>query len=356
MARGVAGHLWRPDILHLNDWPSALAAGYLEWQGIATPSILTVHNLAYQGNFARERLEGLGIPRSAFNIDGIEFHGQISFLKAGLYYASQITTVSGRYAEEITTPDLGCGMDGLLRARHREGRLSGILNGIDESWHPRTDPNLAHPFDAENLSGKQGNAQQLREQFGLSATRGPLFAVVSRLVHQKGLDLTLDAMESIVRDGGQLMVIGEGDAEVEHALQKTAARLPESVAVKIGYEEPLARRIFAASDFLLMPSRFEPCGLSQMYAQRFASLPIAHNTGGLGETIEDGATGFLFNEVQREAFESAIQRAKKVFDRKDVLQEMRQRAMNRTFGWARAVGSYMNVYRLALGSPRQPTV
>jgi starch synthase len=356
MARGLTGHAWRPDILHLNDWPSALAAGYLEWQGIRTPSILTVHNLAYQGNFARERMESLAIPRSAFSIDGVEFHGQVSFLKAGLYYASQITTVSGRYAEEITTPDLGCGLDGLLRARRREGRLSGILNGIDESWHPRTDPSLPHPFDASDLSGKQSNAQQLREQFGLAVTRGPLFAVVSRLVHQKGLDLTLAAMESIVRDGGQLMVIGTGDAEMEQALQETATRLPGSVAVRIGYEEPLARRIFAASDFLLMPSRFEPCGLSQMYAQRFASLPIAHNTGGLGETIEDGATGFLFNEARRDAFESAIQRAKRVFDRKEILQDMRRRAMNRTFGWGKAVGAYMNVYRLALGASRQWTV
>jgi starch synthase len=348
LARGIPALDWKPDVLHLNDWPGALAAGYLRWQRVDTPSILTIHNLAYQGLYERDRLNRLGIPAEAFVMEGVEFHGKISFLKAGIYYASQITTVSATYAKEITTPEFGCGLDGLLRLRSDQGKLTGILNGIDESWDPSADPHLPHPFDRVNWRGKEANAQHLRDAFGLAVSRGPLFAVVSRLVHQKGLDLTMAAIESIVRDGGQLVVTGEGEPEVENALRATAARHPQSIAVKIGYEEPTARRIFAGSDFLLMPSRFEPCGLSQMYAQRFGSLPIAHNTGGLGDTIEDGATGFLFSGATPETFAQAIHRAKSVFDRKDQFEAMRRRAMARPFGWGEAVRSYMDVYRRAL--------
>jgi starch synthase len=348
LARGVPALDWQPEVLHLNDWPGALAAGYLDWLKVAVPSILTIHNLAYQGLFGRDRLDRLAIPAEAFAMDGVEFHGKISFLKAGIYYASQITTVSGTYAREITTPEFGCGLDGLLRDRSDQGRLTGILNGIDESWDPSADPHLPHPFDSVNWRGKAANAHHLREAFRLAVSRGPLFAVVSRLVHQKGLDLTMAAIEAIVRDGGQLVVIGEGEPEVENALRATAARHPQSIAVKIGYEEPTARRIFAGSDFLLMPSRFEPCGLSQMYAQRFGSLPIAHNTGGLGDTIEDGATGFLFSGATAETFAQAINRAKSVFDRKDHLATMRRRAMMRPFGWGGAAQSYLDVYRRAL--------
>jgi starch synthase len=257
--------------------------------------------------------------------------------------------VSSAYAREITTPENGCGLDGLLRARSQQGRLTGILNGIDESWDPSSDPHLPHPFDAADARGKEANAQHLREAFGLSVTRGPLFAVVSRLVHQKGLDLTMAAIESIVRDGGQLIVTGEGEPEVENALRAAAAERPDAIAVKIGYDEPAARRIFAGSDFLLMPSRFEPCGLSQMYAQRFGSLPIAHNTGGLGETIQDGATGFLFERPRAESLVGAIQRAKNVFARKHDLDAMRSRAMRRPSGWRHAVPSYLKVYQRALG-------
>jgi starch synthase len=349
LARGAPGMAWRPDVLHLNDWPSALAAGYLKWHRLNEPSILTIPNLAYQGLFERDRLDRLAIPAEAFRMEGVEFHGKLSFLKAGIYYASQVTTVSATYAKEITTPEFGCGLDGLLRARSDQGRVTGILNGIDESWDPGADPHLPHPFDSMDWRGKEANAQYLRNAFGLAVSRGPLFAVVSRLVHQKGLDLTIAASESIVRDGGQLVVTGEGEPEVENALRATAARHPQSIAVKIGYEEKTARRIFAGSDFLLMPSRFEPCGLSQMYAQRFGSLPIAHNTGGLGDTIEDGATGFLFSGATPETFAQAIHRAKSVFDRKDQFEAMRRRAMLRPLGWGEAAQSYLNVYRRALG-------
>src|SRR3954468_3867553 len=229
LARGVPALKWRPEVLHLNDWPGALAAGYLDWQKVHVPSILTIHNLAYQGLYDRDRLNRLAIPGEAFAVDGVEFHGKISFLKAGIYYASQITTVSATYAKEITTPELGCGLDGLLRARSDQGRLTGILNGIDESWNPSTDPHLPHPFDSANWRGKEANAHHLRDDFGLAVSRGPLFAVVSRLVHQKGLDLTIAAIESIVRDGGQLVVTGEGEPEVENCLRTIAGRHPQSI-------------------------------------------------------------------------------------------------------------------------------
>ncbi len=209
--------------------------------------------------------------------------------------------------------------------------------------------NLPHKFDQRELARQGSQCAVHRNAFGLAVSRGPLFAVVSRLVHQKGLDLTIATSNRSYATAASWWSTGEGEPEVENALRATAARHPQAIAVKIGYEEPTARRIFAGSDFLLMPSRFEPCGLSQMYAQRFGSLPIAHNTGGLGDTIEDGATGFLFSGATPETFARAIHRAKSVFDRKDQFAAMRRRAMLRPFGWCEAACSYMDVYRRALG-------
>src|ERR671921_1816630 len=309
IASGAGDLLWRADLLHLNDWPSGLASAYLAWRGQHIPTILTIHNLAYQGNFDRGRLSHLGIPDAAFQINGVEFYGKLSFLKAGIYYSSHITTVSSTYAEEITTPEFGCGLDGLLRARADEGRLTGILNGIDESWDPRTDPHLEAPFAPDDLNGKHANAQEVRDEFGLAVSRGPLFAVVSRLVHQKGVDLAIEATESIMRQGGQIVVTGRGEGQFETELSSLAKRYPGQVGVKIGFEEGTARRMYAGSDFLLMPSRFEPCGLSQMYAQRFGSLPIANKTGGLADTIEDDVTGFLFSEASLSGLMSGVARA-----------------------------------------------
>ena len=281
VATGVGDPEWRADLLHANDWPAALACGYLAWQGarIATPSILTVHNLAYQGLFTRDRLGALGIPDDAFQVDGVEFHDQLSFLKTGLYYASHVTTVSRTYAQEITTPEKGCGLDGLLRTRAAEHRLTGILNGVDEEWDPRTDENLFRNFGPGEWKGKRANADEVRRRFGLAVSRGPLFGVVSRLVHQKGIDLVLSAAEFIAESGGQVIVTGQGEKEIESALVGLAKRYPDAVSAHIGFDEGEARNIFAGSDFLLMPSRFEPCGLSQMYAQRFGALPVAHRRG-----------------------------------------------------------------------------
>ncbi len=348
IAGGAARISWRPDVLHLNDWPTALAAGYAKWRGIATPSLMTIHNLAYQGNFGGQCLARLGIPAEAFDIGGLEFHGSVSFLKAGISFASEVATVSATYAHEITTPEYGCGLDGLLRARAEQGRLTGILNGIDESWDPRFGHNIASPFDVKDLAGKQKNADKVRAAFGLAVSRGPLFAVVSRLVHQKGLDLMMAAADTVVRSGGQIAIMGQGEPEVEAALGSLSQRHRGAIALKVGFDEVEARCMYAGSDFLLMPSRFEPCGLSQMYAQRFGSLPIARRTGGLADSIEDGVTGFLFQAVSSDSCIEAVRRALDVFGRSSLLQKMRRVAMRRDFGWSRSVAAYRGLYQRAM--------
>lgn len=347
IACGNGDPLWRADLLHLNDWPSGLASAYLAWRGQRIPTILTIHNLAYQGNFDRNRLPHLGIPDAAFQMNGVEFYGRLSFLKAGIFYSSHITTVSSTYAQEITRPEFGCGLDGLLRTRAEEGRLDGIINGIDASWDPSTDPYLVSRFSAENFRGKRANANNVRRSFGLDISSGPLFAVVSRLVHQKGVDLAISAAEAIVSQGGQIAVIGQGEARFEAELKALSSRHPGSVGVRIGYDEGDARRMYAGSDFLLMPSRFEPCGLSQMYAQRFGSLPIAHRTGGLADTIEDGVTGFLFGEPSLSRFKDAIRRGLETFRSRSRLTAMRRAAMNRPHGWDRSASRYQDVYERA---------
>ncbi|WP_407522025.1 glycogen synthase GlgA [Methylobacterium oryzisoli] len=341
---------WTADLLHLNDWQTALAPAYLAWQGLRVPTILTVHNLAYQGLFPRENLGRLGVPENAFHIDGVEFYGKLSFLKAGLFYASHVTTVSDTYAHEITTPEFGCGLEGLLSTRARQGRLAGILNGIDEIWDPRTDPHLATAFEADDWKGKRANADAVRQRFGLGVSRGPLFAIVSRLVHQKGVDLTLAAAETIVAEGGQLVVTGQGEPRFENAFLDLARRHPGAVGVRIGFDETDAHRMFAGSDFLLMPSRFEPCGLAQMYAQRFGSLPIAHRTGGLADTVEDGVTGFLFGEASLRGLAGAVRRALDTFGSKRQLNIMRRTAMARTFGWDKAAERYSSLYARTMGN------
>jgi starch synthase len=345
MARGLGDPGWRPDVLHLNDWPSALAPGYLAWRGGSTPTLLTIHNLAYQGLFDSRQLAELSIPAHAFRMDGVEFHGKLSFLKAGIYYASHLTTVSTTYAQEITQPEHGCGLDGLLRQRAAEGRLSGIVNGIDASWDPKDDPHLANPFAAGNWKGKQANTDHVRRSFALAASPGPLFAIISRLVHQKGVDLVIEAAETILSQGGQLVVTGRGEAQFEDAMQGLAARHPDHIGVRIGFDPAEARRMYAGSDFLLMPSRFEPCGLSQMYAQRFGSLPIAHRTGGLADTIEDGVTGFLFGDFSTSSLIGAIGRATDAFHSRRRLNGMRRKAMAQPFDWRDSALRYARLYR-----------
>ncbi len=334
LAAGTLDKNWAADLVHANDWQAA--------------SILTIHNLAYQGLFPKESLRRIGAPEDSFHIDGLEFYDKLSFLKGGIVYASHLTTVSETYAKEITTSELGCGLEGLLRRRSDAEQLTGILNGIDESWDPRVCAQLAQPFGAGDWEGKQANSDYVRHQFGLAVSRGPIFGLVARLVHQKGVDLVLSAADEIIEAGGQIIVTGSGEPEIEQALVDAHRRRPDAIGVAIGFNDAQARRIFAGSDFTLMPSRFEPCGLSQMYAQKFGSLPIGHQTGGLAETITDGETGFLFTHPSTESFLGGIRRAFTTFMAKDRLDSMRRSAMSRSFSWDVSAALYGALYRKAL--------
>ena len=345
LAAGEADPNWKPDIVHVNDWPAALVPAYLRWKGLSTPSILTIHNLAYQGLYQPDRMGALAIPDRAFGINGVEFHGKLSFLKAGIFYASHVTTVSETYAREIVTPDHGCGLDGLLKTRMDEGRVTGIVNGIDESWSA-----LETAGDATGLSRwKAQYAAEVRRGFGLPDSTGPLFAIISRLVHQKGIDLAIEAAESIVENGGQIVVTGRGEAPLEQAIANLARRHPHAVSARIGFDDAEARQMFAASDFLLMPSRFEPCGLSQMYAQRVGTLPIASRTGGLVDTIEDGLSGFLFSSMTGAGLTAAVKRAFGAFRSQRDLSRMREHAVTKRFDWSQPSHRYAALYAQAIG-------
>ena len=282
----------------------------------------------------------MGAAPGAYNINGIEFYDKVSFLKAGIVYASHLTTVSETYAHEITSCEFGCGLEGILRIRAEQQQLTGILNGIDESWDPRTCRELVSPFEPGDWKGKRANADYIRRKFRLALSRGPLFGIVARLVHQKGVDLVLSTAETIVAAGGQIVAMGNGEAHLEQGLKDISQRFPEAIGVSIGFDDAEARRLFAGSDFTFMPSRFEPCGLSQMYAQRFGSLPIGHSTGGLAETIEDGRTGFLFRQPSVEAFLGGVCRAFSTFGSRAKLNAMRRNAMARAFSWEGSANSY----------------
>jgi starch synthase len=345
LAAGKLDKDWAADLVHANDWQSSLVAAYLQWNGWRVPSLLTIHNLAFQGLFDRTSLGRIAAPESAFSIDGLEFYGKVSFLKAGLSYSTHLTTVSETYAREITTAEHGCGLEGLLQRRADARQLTGILNGIDESWNPGDCPDLVRPFVSGSWEEKRENANHLRKEFGLAVSRGPLFGLVARLVHQKGVDLVLAAAETIIRAGGQIIVTGKGDPCLEQGLLEARRQRPDSIAVAIRFDSGEARRIFAGSDFTMMPSRFEPCGLSQMYAQRFGSLPIGRKTGGLAETIADGETGFLFRDPSPESFLGGIVRAFATYGSKRSLNRMRESAMAQSFSWNKSASSYGAIYR-----------
>lgn len=344
IAAGRAGLNWQPDVLHLNDWPTALAACYARWHGHATPTVLTLHNLAYQGLFQQTMRPALGVPRHATEMD---FHGYMSFLRAGLVHAHYITAVSESYARQIVLPAYGMGLHGLLEKKAVQGRLSGILNGIDPTWNPALDPSLAEPFSADRMATRAATSERMRTEFGLDASRGPLFAFVARLVHQKGIDMVCDAAPQIVAAGGQLAIIGCGDITMERDVARLARRFPGKVGAHIGFDDAVARRMFGGSDFLLMPSRFEPCGLSQMYAQAYGSLPIAHATGGLIDTIEDGVTGLLFQQPTVAGLRQSLQRAFRIFEEPALLGAMRRAAMLERHDWSGPARKYASLYALA---------
>jgi len=331
------------DVVHCNDWPAGLAPLYG-----AKPSLLTVHNLAFQGNFDPAVLRRLGLPADAFSIERAEFYGKLSFLKAGLTCANAITTVSPTYAREIQTEAFGCGMDGILRAR--SGVLSGILNGIDTRvWDPAADTHIAARYDTASLERKSINKQELQRRMDLAADpRVPLLGMVGRMTEQKGVDLVSAAVDELVALPAQLAILGTGQREHELALAAAAARHPGRVAVRIGFNEELAHLVEAGADVFLMPSRFEPCGLNQMYSQRYGTPPVARATGGLADTVSDGETGFLF----RTDLVEAVRRAAAAYRDPARWREIQRAGMRRDFSWGAAARRYADLYgRLATRAP-----
>jgi len=352
-------HGWRPQVLHGHDWHAGLAPAYLKAEEQASGrrlagSVQTIHNLAYQGNFPSHIFGFLQLPAHFFDINGIEFHGQCSFLKAGLFFADKITTVSPTYAHEIQGPEQGCGLDGLLCARVRD--LAGILNGVDDAvWNPAADPLIARQYNVQDVSGKLACRTALQREAGLAVRQdGPLFCIVSRLTEQKGLHLVLAALPEIVRRGGQIMVLGSGDAPLEAAFQAAAGKHPLSVAVRIGYDEQLSHRLIAGADAILVPSRFEPCGLTQLYGLKYGTLPLVRKVGGLADTvvdaslenIDDGlATGFVFDTFDDAGIDAALRRAFALYRRQADWKAVQQHGMQQRFDWDAAAAQYLTLYQ-----------
>jgi starch synthase len=315
---------------------------------------MTVHNLAFQGSFPAELLAVLGLPPASFAIDGVEYFGRIGYLKAGLQFADRITTVSPTYAVEIASPGGGMGLDGLLQAR--SSVLSGILNGIDETvWDPQTDPHLSAHFTAETLGLRQVNKRAVRQRFGLPVDAGAmLFGVVSRLSWQKGLDLLLATLPRFVEQGGDLVVLGSGEQHLEEELRAATWVWPKRVGVVIGYDEALAHLIQGGADAILVPSRFEPCGLTQLCAMRYGAIPVVARVGGLNDTVIDAnemalaagvATGFQFAPPARASLEFAIGRAASVWSDPPAWRRMQENGMRQDLGWTRPAARYAALYR-----------
>jgi starch synthase len=349
LASGNSPLPWRPQLLHCNDWQTGLAPAYLRLARQRTPSIMTVHNLAYQGIFPPADLATVELPPESFSLNGVEYYGNLSFLKAGLYYADRLTTVSPTYAEEIRQPALGMGMQGLLTTRGSD--LVGILNGIDTSeWNPSSDLYLPCAFSSSAHAGKKRCKLRLQEDLNLEPGKDtPLFGVIARLANQKGLDLIHTVAEGILHRGGQIALLGTGDKALEAAFRDLGALHPGRVAAVIGYDEGLAHRIEAGSDIFLMPSRFEPCGLNQLYSLRYGTVPIVHATGGLKDTVEDGVTGFVFHEPTAHALWLAIERALHAYADAKRWQRMMRAGMSRDFSWEKSAREYAALYRGVLG-------
>jgi len=341
-ALGVARTVFRPDVFHAHDWQAGLLPVYLRESLLLDPTffgarcVFTIHNLGYQGSFPATAIADLGLDARLFHSEGLEFFGQLNFLKAGIVWSDAITTVSPTYAREIQTPEFGFRMDGLLRSR--ASKLTGIINGVDyDEWNPETDRHLPANYSADDLSGKRACKLALLEEMGLPADPDqPLFGIVSRFAQQKGIDLVA-AIAPLT--GGALVVLGSGEAPLENAFRSLALAHPDRVAARIGYDEGLAHRIEAGSDIFLMPSRYEPCGLNQIYSLRYGTVPVVRATGGLVDTVNE-ATGFKFGEDLAGAVGTALEE----FQDRDAWISRMRRGMAEDFSWDASAVKYQNLY------------
>ncbi len=352
IGRGATA-LHAPDVAHLHDWQSGFAAAYMAQAEQRPRIVATIHNIAFQGWFPAELLPRLGLPPQAMSIEGVEYYGGIGFLKAGIYYADRITTVSPSYASEILEPAGGMGLEGLLRSRKRD--VFGILNGIDvEVWDPATDAALEMRYSAKDLSGRRLNKRALSERFRLAASAGPTFGVVSRLSAQKGLDLLADAMPALLEAGANLAVLGAGDVALEDRFRALAETHPGRVGCAFGYDETLAHLIQGGADALLVPSRFEPCGLTQLCALRYGAVPVVARVGGLADTVIDAnpvaiaagvATGVQFSPAGRGALEAAIRRTAALYADQGTWARLQRNGMATDVSWAASAKVYAQLFR-----------
>jgi starch synthase len=360
-AAHLAFHLdWKPELVHVHDWQAAPTVLFIHHQAKQTPpgssprTCITLHNLAYQGVVPANRYALTNLPWDYFTPDGVEFYGQMNSLKAGIAYADVITTVSPTYAREITTPELGFGLEGLLRKR--QSALTGILNGVDyDEWNTTHNSHLKHPYDIEHLDGKLANKLDLQAELGLPVDGTiPLFGSIGRLVEQKGVDILLGAMEEMLNSHLQFALLGTGSPEFERSFEALGRKFPSNSAVRIQFENTLSHRIEAGCDFFLMPSQFEPCGLNQMYSLAYGTIPIVRKTGGLDDAVIDArenadlANGIKFSEYSAAALSKAIRKALAIYAEPEALTHFRRNAMKTDFSWERTMAEYVKVYNQAL--------
>jgi glycogen/starch synthases, ADP-glucose type len=353
LASDASPLVWRPRVVHCNDWQSGLVPAYLHFhKGKKAASLMSIHNLAFQGVFPPDTVAQLGLPVESFDINGLEYYGDMSFLKAGLYYSDHISTVSPTYAEEIQTAPLGFGMEGLLAARREH--ISGIINGIASEWNPATDRYITQNYAITNLAAKAHNKTALQQLMGLAAEPHiPLFGAVGRFTYQKGYDLLLQVAAQLTEIPAQLVILGSGETALEQEFARLAKNYPGKMAVRIGFDEKLAHLIEAGADSFLMPSRFEPCGLNQMYSQRYGTPPLVHATGGLRDTVVDctpaaladkSASGFSFHDMTADGFLNAIRRVAAAYHDKSVWCRLKKNGMTKDFSWHSSAAAYRQIY------------
>lgn len=352
------------DVVHAHDWQAAMALAYMRFASPGSapplPSVMTIHNMAFQGFFGADKFAALGLPQHAWSLDGVEYHGGVGFLKAGLEAASAITTVSPTYAREIRTSQFGMGLEGLILSRGEQ--VSGIVNGIDAAqWNPQNDTALSAGFTVKTLSRRAANKRALEAEFALEAGDGPLFVVITRLTWQKGMDVLLEVIDHLVGIGGRMALLGSGDAAMENAFHAAAMRHPGKIGVRIGYDEALSHRMQGGGDAILVPSRFEPCGLTQLYGLAYGCVPVVARTGGLADTVIDAnlaaimggvATGVQFNGVNYASLADAVSRAVTLYWQHDTWRGMQRAGMKTDFSWSRSGKAYADLYAKLIAEAR----